>query len=81
MTGAAGPGPALGRGDAGLAQPHHGVTLPLPVHPAWSTQTQARPKPMFFGRFFCLCRTFQDWTQHLDWTGTLFWGYVSFLAF
>ena len=45
MTGTAGPGPALGRGDAGLAQPHHGVTLPLPVHPARPTQTQARPRP------------------------------------
>ena len=45
MAGAARRGPALGGGDAGLPQPHHRVTLPLPVNHPGSTQTQARPKP------------------------------------
>ena len=48
MAGAARRGPALGGGDAGLSQPHHGVTLPLPVNPPGSTQTQARPKQKYF---------------------------------
>ena len=41
--GGGGGGAALGGGDAWLAQSHHRVTLPLPVHPPGPAQTQTRP--------------------------------------
>ena len=43
ITQLAGAGPALGGGDAGVAQPHQRVTLPLPVHVTRTAGAGARP--------------------------------------
>ena len=43
ITQLAGAGPALGGGDAGVAQPHQRVTLPLPVHVTRTAGAGTRP--------------------------------------